>query len=158
MTRRPSVTGEGVQGGLSSWVGSFSFQVTPDCQSNLPVRRSKHITVRRVPVSIAWVMKTRPPHTTGVELPRSGNATRQRTFSFVLQRSGRFFPAATPLPSGPRKPGQFAAETDAVSTHQSQQTARHRHVRQILAASHRDVAGMDNGTRLMCSYCTGAWR
>jgi REP element-mobilizing transposase RayT len=36
------------------------------------------------------------------------------------------------------------------------QNARHHRVRQVSAALHRDVAGMDNGTRLMCSYYTGA--
>src|SRR3974390_1671099 len=126
MTRCPSVTGEGVQGGFSSVVGSFSVEVRPDCQSNSPVRSEKHITERR---SIAWmacVTKTLPPQTIGVELPRLGNGTRQETFSFVLQRSGRLLSAARPLPCGPRHPGQFAAATDAVSPTQSQQTARHR--------------------------------
>src|SRR5688572_7690848 len=124
MTRRPSVTGEGVHGGLSSCDGSFSVHVTPDSQSSLPSRRSKHITLRRVPPFVAWVMKTRSPQTIGVELPRSGNGTRQATFSFVLQRSGRFFSLATPLPPGPRKPGQFAAQADEVRTQQRQTTAQ----------------------------------
>src|SRR5688572_22683743 len=70
-------------------------------------------------------MKTRSPQTIGVELPRSGTGTRQATFSFVLQRSGRFFSLATPLPPGPRKPGQFAAHADVISAHQSQAMTRH---------------------------------
>src|SRR5262245_1092710 len=60
-------------------------------------------------------MRIRLPQAIGVELPRSGNGTRQATFSFVLQRSGRFFSAATPLPPGPRHPGQFAPGTGEVS-------------------------------------------
>src|SRR6266849_9182363 len=93
-------------------------------------------------------MKTRPPHTTGVELPRSGNGTRQETFSFVLQWSGRFFSAARPLPSGPRQPGQFAADSDAVRAHPSQETARQRHG---VAALYPHVSGMDNGIERI--YC-----
>jgi hypothetical protein len=81
-----------------------------------------------------------------VELPRSGKDTRQRTFSFVLQRSGRFLSAATPLPSGPRHPGQFAADTETVSANQGQQIARYHRARQILAARCVDGSSIDNGT------------
>jgi len=88
-------------------------------------------------------MKTRPFQTIGVELPRPGNGTRHETFSFVLQRSGRFFSLARPLPSGPRHPGQFAAETDAVRAHQSQETAQHRHV----VALYPHLSVMDHGTK-----------
>ncbi len=45
----------------------------------------------------------------GVELPRSGSFTRQRTFSVGLQRSGRFDSLETPTPAGPRQFGQFSA-------------------------------------------------
>src|SRR5579885_2039301 len=103
MTRCPSVTGEGVHGGLSLAVSSFSVHVTPDCQSGLPLCRSKHSTMRRFPV--ACVTKRRLPHTTGVELPRSGNGTCQEMFSFVLQRRGRCISAVTPSPSDPRQAG-----------------------------------------------------
>src|SRR5206468_8857436 len=82
------------------------------CQSNLPFARSKHISVRRFSCSIACVTKTRCPQTMGVELPRSGNGTRQRTLSLVLQCSGRFFSEQTPVPCGPRQAGQFSAETE----------------------------------------------
>jgi hypothetical protein len=92
------------------------------------------------------VTKTLSPHTAGVELPRSGNDTRQRTFSFVLQRSGRFFSAATPLPSGPRHAGQFAADTETASAHQSQQIARYHRAGQVLAARCGDGLSIDNGT------------
>src|SRR5262245_27840431 len=107
MTRRPSVIGDGVHGGLSGGVRSGSVQVGPACQSNAPVRRLKHITVRRV--STVWVMKICSFQTIGVELPRSGSATRQRTFSFVLQRKGRFVSRQIPLPSAPRHAGQLSA-------------------------------------------------
>jgi len=118
--RFPSVTGEGVQGGLSSAVTSFSVHVIPDCQSNFPVRRSKHKTSRLLLMRMACVTKTRSRHSAGVELPRSGSGTRQHTFSFVLQWSGRFFSVAMPLPSGPRHPGQFAAVARAANAIQAQ--------------------------------------
>ena len=69
-------------------------------------------------------MNTLSPQTIGVELPRSGKVTRQATFSFVLQRSGRFFSLATPLPPGPRKPGQLAPHAEVINAHQSQATAQ----------------------------------
>jgi hypothetical protein len=71
-------------------------------------------------------MKTRSRQTTGVELPRSGKGTRQQTFSLVLQWSGRFFSVERPLPSGPRQPGQFAAEADMVNPTPSHKTAEQR--------------------------------
>src|SRR5262245_46914027 len=107
MTRRPSVTADGVHGGLSGGDCSPSVQVGPACQSNAPVRRFRHITVRRL--SMAWVMKICSFQTIGVELPRSGRATRQRTFSFVLQRKGRCVSRQIPLPSAPRHAGQLSA-------------------------------------------------
>src|SRR4030095_5803959 len=107
MTRGPSVTGDGVHAGLSKGVCSGPVQVGPACQSNSPVRRPRHITVRRF--SMACVMKIRSFQTIGVELPRSGSATRQRTFSFVLQRKGRFVSRQIPLPSAPRHAGQLPA-------------------------------------------------
>jgi hypothetical protein len=63
--------------------------------------------VRRL--STDCVMKTRFPQMIGVELPRSGSATRQRTFSFVLQRKGNLVSRQIPLPSAPRHAGQFSA-------------------------------------------------
>src|SRR5262245_14308965 len=107
MTRRPSVTGDGVHEGLSGGACSGPVQVGPVCQSNSPLRRFKHITVRRF--SMVCVMKIRSFQTIGVELPRSGSATRQRTFSFVLQRKGRFASRQIPLPSAPRHAGQLPA-------------------------------------------------
>ena len=50
------------------------------------------------------------PHITGVELPRSGSGARQRTFSLVLQRSGKAVSVETPVPCGPRHAGQFPAQ------------------------------------------------
>src|SRR5690349_20224712 len=105
MTRSPSVTGVAEQYGLSRCVCSCSVYVGPDCQSCFPSARLKQITVRRLPT--AWVTKTRSPQTLGEELPRSGKSTRQRTFSEVLQVCGRFSSDATPVPVGPRQPGQF---------------------------------------------------
>src|SRR6059036_2169263 len=107
MTRRPSVTVDGVHEGLSGGVCSGPVQVGPACQSNSPVRRFRQITVRRF--LMAWVMKICSFQTIGVELPRSGSATRQRTFSSVLQRKGRFVSRQIPLPSAPRHAGQLSA-------------------------------------------------
>ena len=112
MTRRPSVTGDGVHEGLSGGVCSGPVQVGPACQSNSPVRLFKHITVRWF--SMACVMKICSFQTIGVELPRSGSATRQRTFSFVLQRNGRFVSRQIPLPSAPRHAGQLPASAGEV--------------------------------------------
>src|SRR5687768_12973998 len=53
-------------------------------------------------------MNTASRQTIGVELPRSGNGVRQRTFSLVPQRKGSLESRATPVPSGPRHAGQFA--------------------------------------------------
>src|SRR5262245_54594380 len=121
MTRRPSVTGDGVHGGLSGGVCSGPFQVGPACQSNAPVRRFRHITVRRF--STAWVMKICSSQTIGVELPRSGRATRQRTFSFVLQRKGGFVSRQMPLPSAPRHAGQLSASARELRSETDKTTA-----------------------------------
>jgi hypothetical protein len=51
----------------------------------------------------------------------------------VLQWSGKFFSAATPVPSGPRQAGQFAASNGAVSAQKSQPPARHHHAVAALA-------------------------
>src|SRR5262245_33060874 len=98
MTRSPSVTGEAAQYGLVAWVTSLSTLFTPDCQSNFPSFRSKHINVRRLSFSTDCVTKMRLPQTMGVEFPRSGNGVRQRMFSFVVQRSGRFVSGERPVP------------------------------------------------------------
>ena len=45
----------------------------------------------------------------GVEFPGSGSAIFQRTFSVALQVSGSAVSLVTPVPSGPRQPGQLAA-------------------------------------------------
>src|SRR5205823_5783723 len=109
----PSVTGEAEHWGLVSWEGSFSAKTTPDCQSCFPVERSKQIRVRRLSFSMACVTNTRFPQITGVELPRSGSGTRQRTFWLVSQCKGSDVSEEIPWPVGPRQPGQFApaAET-----------------------------------------------
>src|SRR5262249_29792311 len=86
---------------------SGPVQVGPACQSNSPVRLLKPITVRRF--STAWVMKICSFQTIGVELPRSGSVTRQRTFSFVLHRKGRLASRQIPLPFAPRQAGQLSA-------------------------------------------------
>src|SRR5207244_2151638 len=72
--------------------------------------RSKLITNRRLPLSTAWVRKTRLPQTMGLELPPSGKGVFQRTFSVALQWRGSFFSRETPSPVGPRKPGQLVAD------------------------------------------------
>jgi hypothetical protein len=91
-------------------------------------------------------MKILRPHTTGVELPRSGNAARQRTFSFVLQWSGKFFSAATPAPSGPRQAGQFAASNGVVNMQKSQPHARFQHAA-VALAPYVFLQGMDGDTK-----------
>src|SRR5262245_58616751 len=108
MTIVPSVTGEAEQYGFVGCVSSFSLCVTPDCQSCLPLARSKHVSVRRPSFSMACVTKTRSPQTIGVELPRSGKGVFQRTFSVAVQRIGKFFSDETPVPVGPRHAVQLA--------------------------------------------------
>src|SRR5207253_5948182 len=68
---------------ISGYVASFSAPVTPVCHSRFPSWRLKHITVQRFSFSMGWVIKTRLPHTTGVELQRSGNGARQDRKSVV---------------------------------------------------------------------------
>jgi hypothetical protein len=43
----------------------------------------------------------------GEELQGPGSWTRHRTFVFASHLTGRFFSEDTPVPSGPRQPGQF---------------------------------------------------
>src|SRR6266566_5681005 len=105
MTRSPSVTGEPEQYGFDGCVGSFSFVVTPCSQSNSPLARLRHLTIRRSPT--ACVTNTRSPQTIGVELPGSGREIRHLTFSLVLHFTGRSFSSVMPVPSGPRHAGQF---------------------------------------------------
>src|SRR5262245_32282707 len=83
--------------------------MTPFSQRRSPFARSKQNNARRLSFVVAWVTKTRLPQMMGVEFPLSGKGTRQRTFVFVSQRSGRFFSDVTPAPSGPRQAGQLAA-------------------------------------------------
>src|SRR5215208_6196519 len=63
----------------------------------------------------ATLTKRRSPHTMGVEPLRSGIASFHATFSVGLHLSGRFRSALTPLRSGPRHCGQFAADGAALS-------------------------------------------
>ena len=74
-------------------------------------------------------MKMRSPQTIGVELPRSGSGTRQRTFSFVVQCSGKFFSVQTPVPKGPRHADQLSAraqiDISRVATTTARQVAKH---------------------------------
>ena len=104
MTRSPSVTGDAEQNGFVPCVGSFSFVVTPACQSCLPSARLRHRSVRRSPTGC--VTKMRSPQTMGVELPASGSGTRQRTFSSLLHFTGRFFSVEMPSAFAPRQAGQ----------------------------------------------------
>src|SRR6185503_7857187 len=122
MTRSPSVTGEAEHCGLVEWVGSLSSGVTPPCQRVLPSVRSKQSNARRLSFFVACVTKTRFPQMMGVEFPLSGRGTRQRTFVFVSQRSGRFFSDVIPEPSGPRQAGQLAA--GACKANESDRSAR----------------------------------
>src|SRR5436190_17294407 len=59
---------------------------------------------------MACETKTRSPQTMGDEFPRPGRSTRQRTFSLVPHLRGKLFSVETPVPSGPRQPGQLLAE------------------------------------------------
>jgi hypothetical protein len=56
---------------------------------------------------MACVTKTRSPQAMGEELQGPGSWTRHRTFSVAPHLTGRFFSEDTPVPSGPRQPGQF---------------------------------------------------
>src|SRR5262249_16879863 len=59
--------------------------------------------------SLACVTKTRSPQTAGVELPLSGSAAFQRTFSLGPHFTGRPFSPHGPWPPAPRQPGQSSA-------------------------------------------------
>src|SRR5437016_14588919 len=85
----------------------------PDCQSNLPLLRSKHMSVRRFSALMDCVTKTRSPHTAGEEFPGPGSGTCHRTFCSGLQVCGSCFSFATPVPSGPRQPGKLPANAAA---------------------------------------------
>src|SRR5262245_24335428 len=86
------------------------------CQSNLPSRREKHMSVRKLFFSMAWVTNTLSPQTAGVELPRSGRGTFHFTFSVALHRVGRFLSGVMPSPSAPRQAGQLAAPEERTNT------------------------------------------
>src|SRR5439155_22927161 len=73
------------------------------------------MSVRRFSFCTAWATNTRLPQTMGEEFPRSGKSTLQRTFSFVLHFSGRFFSEEAPVPSGPRQPGQLPAVEESAA-------------------------------------------
>src|SRR5262249_51103196 len=96
----------------------------PDCQSDLPVARSRHRTVRRFSASTAWVRKIRLPQTIGVELPPSGSAVFQMIFFESVHSVGRFLSGDTPFPSGPRHAGQFAANAREVKRGKSGNDSR----------------------------------
>src|SRR5262245_10722792 len=68
------------------------------------------MSVRRSPT--ACVRKILSFHTAGVELPRSGSGTFQRTFSVALHFKGKFASNVTPKPLSPRHPAQFAQKAD----------------------------------------------
>src|SRR5688572_18828376 len=59
-------------------------------------------------------MNTCSPQTIGDDQPRPATSIFQATFSFVLQRSGRFGLSATPSAPGPRNCGQFMMAAWAV--------------------------------------------
>jgi len=101
------VTGEAEQYGFVPCVGSLSLYSISCFHISLPSARAKHMTARFVLFSVACVMKTRSPQTTGVELPRSGRSTFQRTFSVALHLIGRFFSGEWPVPSGPRQAASY---------------------------------------------------
>src|SRR6185503_7655712 len=65
-------------------------------------------------LSLACVMKTLSPQTTGVELPESGSAAFQRTFSVGLHLTGTFFSPLCPWPVEPRQAGQSSATAKEV--------------------------------------------
>src|SRR5262249_40725687 len=117
MTRSPSVSGVADQNELVPCVGSLGSNSTWRCQSSLPLARSRHHNARLCPgLSSDCEMNTRWPQITGDEFPSPGNATFQRTFSWSLQVSGKFFSAVCPFPCGPRQPGQSPASANVVLT------------------------------------------
>ena len=62
------------------------------------------------------VRKIRSPQTTGELTPAPGTGTFQRTFSVRDQCTGRPVSALTPLPRGPRQPGQLSPRAEATPT------------------------------------------
>src|SRR5262245_10489342 len=84
------------------------------------------MTVRRVLLSAAWVMKTRSPQTIGEELPPSGSATFQRTFSFAPHLSGASVSDEWPLPCGPRHAGQLSASAEGERQRSAPRAGRRR--------------------------------
>ena len=87
----------------------------PLVHKTLPVFLFKHISSRRFSFATACVRKSLSPPATGVELPRSGNATFHFTFFVVLHSTGRFVSSVMPSRVGPRHAGQFAAGSDEVA-------------------------------------------
>src|ERR1043165_1054054 len=79
--------------------------------SSLPLAASRQRRLRSEASLLAVWMKTRSPHTIGLELPSPGMATFQSTPFLALNLIGIFESLATPAPLGPRKRSQLSART-----------------------------------------------
>src|SRR5215207_8353293 len=97
----------------------------------------------------------------GDDHPRPGNSIFQATFSFVLQRSGRFGLSATPSAPGPRNCGQLstvALKAASATSHKTTESNRwfttwkctqKVSFAQNVAARKRDATGvMESGYRM----------
>ena len=87
--------------------------------------------------------KTVPPHTTGDELPTSGNATRQRTFLSLLQVVGNFVSGLMPSWDGPRHEGQFPAVAKVTEQAPTRTSAS---IRFIVSEGSRTDGLVENGS------------
>src|SRR5262249_36667897 len=120
-TTSPSVAGvdEAI---VFSWCVLPTAPFTDRCHSVLPLAASKHTSERSVFVAV-WT-KTRSSHTMGDELPRPGKALFHKMPLSALKATGTPLSSATPVPFGPRKRDQFAAEaTSAVTNRMTTETA-----------------------------------
>lgn len=78
-------------------VDSICSKVMPDCRSWSSFNRSRQIRGLRLSFSIACVIDIFSFQTAGVELPRSGNATRQATLSVFVQVNGTLPPTTSAI-------------------------------------------------------------
>src|SRR5580765_4638424 len=88
-----SVTAGVLTARFDFWWVDWSTPKPKSCRhSSLPVLRSKHSVSRDFcfPSRACEVTKTLLPYTTGELVPQPGNFADQRTFSVLLQRTGRF--------------------------------------------------------------------
>jgi hypothetical protein len=116
-------------GGRRCCIGILAFLApwylfTAVFQRTLPLLRSRQRTRHWVALSVAVVTKMRLPQTTGEDQPAPGMDVFQTTFDVALQCSGSFFSEEIPWPVGPRKRGQFSADSEKVNAHRAAMSRR----------------------------------